>query len=98
MSVLQSVLCEKEREAYVVVEVGVRDRDKICCMRQIDKPIVSVLANVFVTGQIAMINPNVGRLVDGDGITVSSEDLGDLQVPHNHIFLTEDGETNASES
>lgn len=45
-----------------------------------------------------MVDPDVGRLVDGDGITICGKNLGDLQVPNDYVLLTEDGKANAGES
>lgn len=45
-----------------------------------------------------MINPYIGRFVDGDGIAIHSKDLGDLHVSNDHVLLTEDGKTDASQS
>lgn len=47
------------REAYVVVEICVRDRDEVCCVRQIDEAIIGIFANILVAGQVAVIDPNV---------------------------------------
>ena len=80
---------------YVVVEVGVRDSNEISRMAQIDQPIVSVLAHILVAGKIEVVNPHVGRQLNGDGITIVSKNLGDLQVPDDHILLSINGEANA---
>lgn len=43
-----------------------------------------------------MIDPDVGRLIDGNGIAVRGKDLGDLHVSDYHILLTKNSKTNAS--
>jgi hypothetical protein len=45
-----------------------------------------------------VIDPDIGRLVDSDGITICGKNLGNLQVPNNYVLLTEDGEANTGES
>jgi hypothetical protein len=82
----------------VVVEVGVGDCHEVCGVREIDEAVVGVFADVFVAREIAVVDPDVGGLVDGDGITVGCEDLGDLQVPDDYVLLAQYGEADASES
>lgn len=44
-----------------------------------------------------MINPDIGRFLYGDRITVVSFNLGDLHVADNDVLLSVDGQTNAGE-
>lgn len=46
--------------SYVVAEAGVRNRHENCCVRQVNKAIVGVLANGFVARQVAVVDPYVG--------------------------------------
>lgn len=83
-------------------------------MRQVYKPVIcilsydkrvsasavtsSYLAYGLISRKIAMINPHVGGLLDGDAIAVRSEYLGTLYVPDDYILLPKNGKTNASQS
>lgn len=87
----------KGRRAYVVVEVGVRDGDEVCCVRQIDQTVVCVFADCLVAGEVAVVDPDVGWQLDGDGVAVVREDLGDLHVPDDHILLAIDREADAGQ-
>ena len=77
----------------MVVEIRVRDCHEVSCVRQIDKTIVGVLANSLIDRQVAVVNPYIGRLIDGNGIAIGGKHLGDLQVPDNDVLLTENGKT-----
>lgn len=67
-------------------------------MRQIDEAVVGILANSLVSRQVAVVNPHVCRLIDGDRVTVSGKNFRDFQVPDYHVLLTENGEPDPGES
>lgn len=91
-------MAPSEQVTHVVMEIRMRNCHIICGVRQVDKTVVGILANILVARQVAMINPNIGRLIDGNRVAVCSKNFGDLQVPDDHVLLTENGETNTSES
>lgn len=45
-----------------------------------------------------MIDPNIIRCLNGDGITIVGKDFGDFQVPDDDVGLLVDGEANAREA
>lgn len=53
---------------------------------------------VQVAGQVNVVNPDILGRLDGDRIAVVSKDLADLQVSHNDVGLSVDGQTNTRES
>lgn len=67
-------------------------------MSHIDQAVIVVLVVVQVAGQVNVVDPDVLGRLNGDSITVVSEDLADLQVPHNDVGLPVDGQTDARES
>lgn len=52
-------------------------------MGDIAETIVEVLSVVLIGGEIQMVDPDVGGLLDTDGVASRGEDLGDLQVTEN---------------
>lgn len=78
----------------VVVEVGVGDGDVVRTVGHITETIVVVLVVVHVGRQVAVVDPDVGRGLDGDGITSIGENLGDLNVADDDVGLVLDAETN----
>ena len=65
-------------------------------MGQVYQSIIRVFAHCFVSREVAVVNPHIGRFLDCDAITVCGENFGDLHVPDDHVLLAEDGETNSS--
>ena len=43
----------------MVVEISVRDRHEVRCVRQIDKAVVGVFANSLVAREVTVVNPDV---------------------------------------
>lgn len=80
---------------HVVMEVGIRDGDPVSSMRQIDQAIVEVLVITSNSREITVVNPDIGRLLNGNRVTVVSFNLGDLHVADNDVLLSVDGQTNA---
>jgi hypothetical protein len=56
------------------------------------------LVMVNIAGEVDVINPDLGSLLDGNGITGFGQDLGDLQVAENDIGLFQYTESNTDES
>jgi hypothetical protein len=84
-----------ERALPVVVDVGVRDSNPVRCMGDVNEAIIIVLVMVQVAGEVAVVNPDILRSLDGDGVTIIGEDLGDLHVADNDVGLLVDSETDA---
>lgn len=67
-------------------------------MSHINQAIIVILVVVQVAGQVDVVNPDILGRLNGDRIAVVSEDLADLQVPHNDVGLPINGKTNTRES
>lgn len=59
----------------MVVEVVVGNGHEVCCVREVDQAVVRVFADCLVAGKVAVVDPDVGRQLDGDAIAVVCEDL-----------------------
>ena len=71
----------------MVVKVGVGDGYEVSSVRKIDQPIVGVFANCLVTIVVAMLDPYIGRELNGSGIAVLGGYPADLHIAYNHILL-----------
>lgn len=80
---------------YMVMEVRVRDGNKVGCMRQVHQPIIHVLIDFTIARQVAVVNPHIGGQLDRDAVAVIREDLADLHVADNDVALLEDCEADA---
>lgn len=56
-------------------------------MDSVDKSVVVVLAVVEIVREIGGVNPDIGRLLNGNAVSVVSQDLGDLHVSDNDVRL-----------
>lgn len=81
----------------VVVEVAVGEGNPLGGVGDVEETIVEVLAVVEVREQLDVVDPDVGRGLDANGITVVSLDLGDDQVADDDVLLLVDVETNVLE-
>ena len=81
----------------VVVELAVADSDPVNGVGQVEEAIVEVLAAVHVAGEIDVVDPDIGGLLNGDSITAVGNDLGDLEVADDDVLLRLDGKTEANE-
>lgn len=66
-------------------------------MSYINQAIVVVLIVAQVAGQINMVDPDVLGCLNSDCVAVVSKDLADLQVSHNDVGLSVNGQTDTSE-
>lgn len=82
---------------YVVVEVGVGDGNPISSVGDVEEAVKVVLASAQVSGKVAVVDPDIGGLVDSDGITVFGKDLGNLEVAEDDVALTADVESHAGD-
>lgn len=80
----------------MIVNVAVRDGNPLAGVGHIDQAIVVVLVVVQVAGQVNVVNPDVLGCLNSNSIAVVSEDLADLQVSHNDVRLSINGQTDAS--
>lgn len=78
------------------MHVGVGDGHPLASVRDIEQTVVIVLVMRQIGGQVAVVNPHVGRLLDANGVTVLGYDLADLQVAHDDVRLVLNIEANAS--
>lgn len=83
-----------ERGLVVVVEVGVGDGDEVRGVGDIEETVVEVLVLGQVGGQLTVVDPDVGGLLDTDSITVGSNNVLDLEVANNDVLLLVDVKTN----
>lgn len=83
---------------YMVMEVGVRDGHPVSSMREVNKTIIEVLVARSSSRKITVVDPDIGRLLDRDGITVVSLNLGNLHVANDDVLLAIDGEADALKS
>lgn len=81
----------------VVVELGVGDGDKSGGMGDVEEAVVEVLARAHVGGEIAVVDPDLGGLLDTDGIAVGSLDLAELHVSDDDIGHLVDIQADAGE-
>lgn len=82
----------------MIVQVGVGNGDPFSSVGDIEKTVQIILASAEVAREIAVVNPDVGGLVNANGIAVVSVDLADFQVTHDNIANLADVESNASNS
>lgn len=87
-----------QRCLVVVVDVAVGDGDPVAGVGDINKAVVVVLPVVQVAGDVDVVNPDVLGGLDGDGVTIVGQDLGNLQVADNDVGLSIDGKTNTSKA
>lgn len=74
-----------KRRLVVVVEVVVGDGHVVGGVGDIAETVVVVLAVVQVRGEVVVVDPDVSRGLDSNGIAGIRLDLGQLQVPDNDI-------------
>lgn len=85
------------RVTYVVVEVGVGDGNPVSSVGDVEEAVKVVLASAQVSRKVAVVDPDIGGLVDSDGITVFGKDLGNLEVAEDDVALTADVESHAGD-
>lgn len=66
-------------------------------MCDIDQSVVVVLVMGDIRRDINVVDPDVGRLVQGDSITVGSEHLGNDNVADDDVLDSLDGETDSDD-
>jgi len=79
------------------MDIRIGDRNPFTRMRHIAEPVVVILVVRQVRRQVAVVNPYVTALLDGDGVAVGRKHLGNLHVSHDHVGLALDGEADASQ-
>lgn len=81
----------------MVMEVSVRNSHVVRGMREIGQTVVVVLVMVPVRRKVAMINPDIRRLLHANGIAGVRQDFADGQVLHNDVLGFFDEEADAYE-
>jgi hypothetical protein len=81
----------------VIVQVCVGDGYPFAGMGDVDQSIVVVLVMGEVGVELAVVNPDVGRLLDPDTIPVGGEDVLADNVANNDVRLLPDKQANARE-
>ena len=74
-----------ERALPVVVEEGVGEGDPVGGVGDIEEAVVVVLADVQVALEVDVVDPDVGGLVDANGVTVVGVDAGNGEVADNNV-------------
>jgi hypothetical protein len=82
----------------VVVDVAVGDGDPVRGVGDVNEAVVVVLAVVQVRRDVDVVDPDVLGGLDGDGVTIVGQDLGDLHVADNDVGLAVDGQTDTSQA
>jgi hypothetical protein len=82
----------------VVGELRPRNGDTVRAMGNVEETIVVVLVMVAVRGKVNVVNPDLGRLLDTDGITSTGEHLGDLEVTDDNVLDLNDTDANTIKS
>jgi hypothetical protein len=70
----------------VVMENAVGDSDSVGSMGNIKKTVVEILAIISVTAKVYMVNPDIGGILDADGISDRRRNLLDDEVTDNDIL------------
>jgi len=73
---------------YVVVEIGIRDRNPIARMGNIEQPIVVVFPVGHIGREVAVVDPDISRVLKAD--SVASRNLRDLHIPDNDVLAALD--------
>lgn len=81
----------------MVVEVDVGDGDPVGTVGNVEETVEIVLASGEITGKVAVVNPDVGGLVNADGITVSGLDTADLHVADDDVLDLANVQTDTSQ-
>jgi hypothetical protein len=79
------------------MEVGVRDGNPVSAVGDIEEAVQVIFAAREVTRKITVVNPDVERLVDTNGVTIVSVNLANLQVAHDNILNLTDVESNTGD-
>ena len=59
------------------MEVNVRNGNPLRGVGDVEQTVEVVLACAEVTGEVDVVDPDIGRLVDADGVAVVGVDLAD---------------------
>ena len=70
----------------VVVEISIADGHVVRGVRHVQQAVVVVLVVRQVRRQVAVVDPNVLRGLDADGIAVLRQHLGHAQVAHDDVL------------
>ena len=76
-----------ERGFEVVVQLAVRYGDPLAGVRDVEETIVEVFVVGHVGRDIAMVNPDVGGLLDADGVASGGEDFANGEVADDDVAL-----------
>lgn len=69
----------------VIVQIRIGDGHPFAGVGDVDQSVVVVLVVGQVRVELAVVNPDVGRLLDSDAIAVGGEDVLALDVANNDI-------------
>jgi hypothetical protein len=86
-----------ERGLVVVVEVGVGHGDEVGGVGDIEETVEEVLVLRQVGRELTVVNPDVGGLLDTDGIAVGSNNVLDSEVANDNVLLLVDVKTDVGE-
>lgn len=79
------------------MEIGVGDGDPVSTVGNVKETIKIILSAAQVTREIAVVDPDVGGLIDTDSIAVAGIDLADLEVSDNNVLLATDVDANTGD-
>jgi hypothetical protein len=67
-------------------------------MRKVNQAIVKVLVAAFLRRDITVVNPDIGRLLDRDCVTIGGCDFCNFHVSDNDVLLSVDREADTIQS
>lgn len=88
------VAVANKRCLVVVVEIGVGDGNPFRGMRDIHQSVIVVLAVLHVGGKVAVVNPDIGRTLDSNAVSIGGKDLLADNVSDNNIRDSSNKESN----
>lgn len=81
----------------VVVEVRVGDGDIVRGVGHVEETVVVILADVEVTLEVDVVDPDVGAAINADGVAVVGVNAGDAQVADDDVADPADVDANVLE-
>lgn len=71
----------------VVVQLAVADGDSFAGMRDVEEAVVEVFVMRHVGGDVAVVNPDVGGLLDTNGVAGGGKDSTDREIADDDVAL-----------
>lgn len=91
------VAVANEGRLPVIMQIRIGDGDPLTGVGDVDQSIVVVFAVGEVGVELAVVNPDVGRLLDSDTITVGRKNVLADDVANNDVCLLPDKQANTGQ-